>query len=119
MREDSAEEISRPTTVLALVKAPLAATALEQEGEELLTWPVETLTLEVLAEAVAPFLVALEEVVMVVFPAVAGNLPLELSLALEEDMVPHPMEKRGQATTTSASPINKQEVTRFCTLHRK
>ena len=92
MREDSAEEISSPTTVLALVKAPLASMALGVGGESFLgAAPVEILTLEALAaedEVSSFFLETFEEVVIVVFPAVAGNLTLELSvvLPLEEDM---------------------------------
>ena len=88
MREDSAEEMFSPTTVLALVKAPLASTDLEVGGV-LFTAPVETLTPEELAEEVPPvFLVALEAVVMVVFPLVGGNLPLELSVVLEDIFTP-------------------------------
>ena len=83
--------MSSPTTVLALVKAPLASIALEVGGEGFLgAAPVETLTLEVLAaeDEVSSFFLETLEVVIVVFPAVRGNLPLELSvvLLLEEDM---------------------------------
>lgn len=93
MREDSAEEMSSPTTVLALVKAPLATMARVATGEDFLGEavpdvlgagaavvggpPVETLVLLEVEEVLSLFLAALLEVVMVVFPAVGGNLPPE------------------------------------------
>ncbi len=87
MRADSAEDTSRPTTVLALVKAPLASLALvllggSGPGETGTPAPVDTLVLiALLAEEVLfVFLEPMEEVVMVVFPAVGGNLALELSV---------------------------------------
>lgn len=89
MREDSAEETSNPTTVLALVNAPLAPWTRVLAGEALawpstLPVPVDTLVLLALLseEVLLVFLDAMEEVVMVVFPAVGGNLTLELSVAL-------------------------------------
>ncbi len=112
MREDSAEEISSPNTVLALVKAPLASMALEPGGE-LLMAPVEIFTLEELAEEVPSlFFEALEAVVMVVFAVVGGNRSLLLSVVLvleEEDMItaslhPHTAAERlGRASGKTGS----------------
>ena len=115
MRADSAEETSSPTTVLALVKAPLAREPLARScsgvgmlallvpalvpvvgagaglGEELPPVavggaPMDTMVLLPLAEEVLSlFLLALEDVVMVVLPAVRGNLPLEPSVVFGEE----------------------------------
>lgn len=99
MREDSAEETFRPTTVLALVKAPLAAQALEsgggtvELGEEGLASKAWEETLEPLELADEVLLCFFEPVavVMVVFPVVEGNLTLVV-LGLE-DMLSSPKKK--------------------------
>ena len=80
MREDSAELTSSPTTVLALLKEPLATFRLAVEGGP----PVETRVFPpLLAEDVLlVFLDAMAEVVIVVIPVVGGNLPLSLSVVV-------------------------------------
>lgn len=80
MREDSAEATSSPTTVLALVKEPLATFRLLVLGGP----PVDTIVFPPLLaeEVLLVFLEATAEVVMVVIPVVGGNLPLALSVVV-------------------------------------
>ena len=117
MREDSAEDTSRPTIVLALVKAPFAplggrASAEDDEEEDAAATavadggglappppeaarPVESLLILLLLlaeeEVLSVFLDATVDIVMVVFPAVGGNLTLELSVALGLDAIFPPL----------------------------
>lgn len=94
MREDSAEETSNPTIVLALLKAPLAPLT-RVVGGDALVWSVaaasptlvDTLDLPgpLAEEVLFVFLEAMEEVVIVVFPTVGGNLTVEPSVALGLD----------------------------------
>lgn len=100
MREDSAEETLRPTTVLALVKAPLAAQALESGGGTVELGEEGGLASKAWEETLEPLELADEvllcffepvAVVMVVFPVVEGNLTLVV-LGLE-DMLSSPKKK--------------------------
>ena len=81
MREDSAEETSRPTIVLARVKAPLAPLMEDVEAADALPEePALSICADTLVEPVSELLLDFEsplppeeEVVMVVLPCVIGN----------------------------------------------
>ena len=75
-RADSAEDTSKPTTVLARVKAPFACIFLAPLACISLEEPVEDLA-SLLEEVLLALAEGTEDVVMVVFPVVGGNLPPE------------------------------------------